>query len=174
MIVVCDTSPLHYLILVNQERLVHILFQEVVTTPEVIEEMLAAGAPQVIKGWASSPPSWLEVRSAQSIDLTLQLGKGESSAISLASELQQVRTDVILLIDERDGRQAAKARGLKTAGTLAILSEAARMNLVELPAVISQLQKTSFHIKTSIVEEVLRLDRERKRSQQGDAKTMNE
>lgn len=174
MIVVSDTSPLNYLILIKQEHVIPILFKEAVTTPEVIVEMLAPGAPEAVQAWASNPPAWLTVRSARVIDPSLQLGKGESTAISPASEIRQERTDVTILIDERDGREAAKSRGLSVAGTLAVLSEAARAELLDLPSAIASLQKTSFHIKPAILEEVLRLDRDIKLAQGRTSETSHE
>jgi predicted nucleic acid-binding protein len=160
LIVICDTSPLNYLILIKQEQVIPFLFQEVVTTLEVVDELRAVGAPPAVQTWASNPPPWLRVLSSFPIELSMQLGKGEASAIALASELRKERTDVTVLIDERDGREAAQARGLPTVGTLAVLAEAARSNLLDLPSAIADLEKTSFRIKPEIVEEVLRLHRE--------------
>lgn len=166
MIVVSDTSPLNYLILIKQEHVLPALFKELVTTPEVLDEMRADGAPDAVRTWASQPPAWLAVRSAQTLDASLELGRGESSAISLAAELQRQRSDVTLLIDERDGREAAKARGLRTAGTLTVLSEAARVGMLDLSPTIAELQRTSFHVKPALLDELLRMDRAHKRSQQ--------
>jgi predicted nucleic acid-binding protein len=160
VIVVSDTSPLNYLVLIKQEGVLPMLFKEIVTTPEVLEELRVPRTPQIVRAWVETPPQWLAVRAAHSIDPSLQLGKGETSAISLASELQRERSDVTLLIDERDGRAAARLRGLRTAGTLAVISEAARADLLDLPLAIEDLRRTSFHVKPAVLEELLRLYRE--------------
>ena len=162
MIVVSDTSPLNYLILVRQEAVLPALFKDLLTTPEVLEEMRSVHAPKAVRSWAENPPAWLLVQSARFIDPSLQLGKGESSAICLAVELQNNRSDVTILIDERDGREAARGRGLRIAGTLTVLSEAARAGLLDLPQVIDDLRATSFYVKPAILDDVLRIDRERK------------
>lgn len=157
--------PLNYLILLRQEKLLPLLFTEIVTTPEVLEALCASGAPPAVRAWGLAPPVWLAVRSARWADPARQPGKGESSAISLAVELQKHRPDVTILLDERDGRAAARARGLRTAGTLAVLSEGARRGMIDLPSVLSELGTTSFHVKPAILDEALRLDGVRRRSQ---------
>ncbi len=88
MIVVSDTSPLNYLILIKQDHVLPLLFSQLITTPEVLEEMRARGAQEAVREWASKPPVWLEVQSPAVIDSNLQLGKGETSANSLAVELK--------------------------------------------------------------------------------------
>jgi len=160
MIIVSDTSPLNYLILVKQDHVLPLLFSRLITTPEVILEMRATGAQEAVRHWATQPPAWLEVQSPTRIDPRLQLGKGETSAISLAIELEVHSPNITLLIDERDGRAAAKQLGLKTAGTLTVLFEGHRLGFLELPAAIDSLRRTSFHARESLLEEILRRGRE--------------
>jgi predicted nucleic acid-binding protein len=68
------------------------------------------------------------------------LDEGECEAISLAIELNADR----ILIDERAGRSAAISHGLKVAGTLAVILDAAEMKLIDGLGVIDRLQQTSF------------------------------
>ena len=74
MIVVSDTSPLNYLVLIGHVDVLPALFERVVTPPAVIAEMLHPGAPTPVREWASTPPQWLEVVAPASIDLTLGMG----------------------------------------------------------------------------------------------------
>jgi len=53
MIVVSDTTPLHYLILIDQIHLLPALFGHVVTTPEVVDEMDQPETPEKLRQWAS-------------------------------------------------------------------------------------------------------------------------
>lgn len=99
MLVVSDTSPLNYLVLIGQDRLLPALFTRVVTAPAVIAELGHPGSPATVRAWAASLPGWLEVRSPQALHPSLHLGLGETQAISLAAEL---RADAVL-IDERQG-----------------------------------------------------------------------
>lgn len=98
MIVVSDTSPLHYLILINRVDLLPELFGQVVTTPIVVEEMSQPSSPEKVRRWASQLPAWLELKEPSSyLPEVARLDRGEASAISLASELRAG-----ILIDERD------------------------------------------------------------------------
>lgn len=159
MIVVSDTSPLNYLVLIRQEHVLPKLFARVVAPPAVIGEMLHSGAPDSVKAWASSPPSWLEVIVPTAIDFSLPLDQGEVEAISLAVEL---RADALLL-DERKALAVARRLGLSVIGTVSVLEFAARRRLLELPGVIAELRKTNFRCPDSVFEELLRKD-ERRRS----------
>lgn len=159
MIVVSDTSPLNYLILIGQDRILPAIFPAVIAPPEVLEELRHGGAPEAVRTWAAKPPSWLEVKRATAIDPSLALGKGELAAISLAIELQPNNPKIRLLIDERDGRDAARKRGLEVAGTLTVMAEASLRGLIDLPTAIEALKRTSFHAKPSLLDEVLRMGR---------------
>jgi predicted nucleic acid-binding protein len=140
MIVVSDTSPLNYLLLVNQIDLLPRLYGKVIIPNAVYAELLSPGAPQVVTEWVLSLPGWVEVHTASTLDLTLHLGAGESEAITLALAL---KADV-LLMDERKGRREAVARGLAVTGTLNILDAAAERGMIDLQEIISRLMQTSF------------------------------
>ena len=97
MIVISDTSPLNYLVLIGQDSVLPILFDRVAAPPAVIAELGHHGSPQVVRDWAAAPPAWLEILTPATIDSALGLGAGETEAIGLARELH---ADT-LLIDER-------------------------------------------------------------------------
>jgi predicted nucleic acid-binding protein len=154
MLIVADTSPLNYLVLVQADSALPKLYQRVLIPPEVLKELRQEGAPPEVKAWADSPPNWLEVRAPTSIDpsLTALLDLGEASAISLAKEIHADR----LLIDDRDGRQIARNLGLYVAGTLAVLRDAARGGLVDLRAVFERLKRTSFRADEELYAQLLK------------------
>jgi predicted nucleic acid-binding protein len=62
MIVVSDTTPLHYLVLIDQVHLLPALFGQVVTTPEVVDEMDQLETPEKVRQWVSKLPEWLEIK----------------------------------------------------------------------------------------------------------------
>lgn len=77
MIVVADTSPLNYLILIEQVDILVPLFQSVIVPSAVRHELLAPTAPPMVRRWASDPPHWLEVREATvQVSLHRSLGAG--------------------------------------------------------------------------------------------------
>ena len=61
MIVVADSSPLHYLILVGQAELLRRLYEEVTIPDTVAAELRVAEAPREVSEWLSQPPAWLKV-----------------------------------------------------------------------------------------------------------------
>jgi predicted nucleic acid-binding protein len=117
MIVVSDTSPINYLLLIDQIDLLPRLFEQIIIPNVVRDEMLDLGAPPVLQQWIAKPPPWLTVQAVPVIDETLNsLDPGEAAAINLA---QTLPAD-LLIIDERLGRQIACDRGIPIIGTLGI------------------------------------------------------
>jgi predicted nucleic acid-binding protein len=62
MIAVADTSPICYLILIDQVELLHKLFNQVAVPGAVVTELLHADAPDAVRGWAADLPPWVSVR----------------------------------------------------------------------------------------------------------------
>jgi len=60
-----------------------------------------------------------------------------------------------LIIDDWEGRQEAQRRGLKVAGTLGTLQEAAKLGLVDLQGAIKRLQGASFFISPELLSRIL-------------------
>jgi predicted nucleic acid-binding protein len=141
-IVVADTGPLQYLVLIGHIDLMPRLF-EAVTIPTVVQtEMLNPAAPQAVRNCTAARPSWLTVSPAPSdADVALQgLDAGEHAAIALALS---VRAELILM-DDRAGVAAALMKGLAVIGTLGVLDLAARRGLVDLEAAFARLIATNF------------------------------
>jgi predicted nucleic acid-binding protein len=114
MIVVSDTSPINYLVLVEQIDRLHDLYHRVIIPSSVYEELQAPATPRAVHAWLWSQPAWLEVQSlSRTPDSGLDyLGAGERDGITLAQDLRADR----LLIDDRDGRRKqASARCLLSA-----------------------------------------------------------
>ncbi|WP_263416827.1 hypothetical protein [Terriglobus albidus] len=148
MIIVADTSPLNYLILLGQQDLLLTMYGSLIVPRAVLIEMQHAAAPMAVQRWAANPPSWVSIRSPKQIDDTLPdaLGAGEREAISLALELH---ADV-LLIDEWAGRNEAETRSIPAAGTLAVLLNAAVQGAVNLPSSIEALKKAGFRLSHNV------------------------
>lgn len=152
MIVVADTSPINYLLLINQIDLLPRLFQQIIIPDVVRDEMLDPDAPPILQEWIANPPSWLTVQPVPVLDTTLHgLDPGEQAAITLA---QTLSAD-LLIIDERLGRQIAEERGIAIIGTLGILDDAANQGLINLAEAIAQLQQTNFRVSRRIIQALL-------------------
>jgi len=161
MIVISDSSPLNYLILIGQADLLPKLYSEVLIPPAVSSELQRPSTPLAVRDWMAQPPAWLKTyREAVFPDTALsRLDLGESEAIALAETL---RADAIL-IDERDGRRVAEQRHLTVVGTLQILDTAAEGGLIDLPTILGQLQATTFRVSARLLKVFLDRDAGRKK-----------
>jgi len=156
-VVVSDTTPLNYLILIGNIDVLPRIFGKVLVPPAVIRELSHPKTPPIVAKWARSLPEWIEVRAPRS-DLHLGIGPGEDEAIALAIELNHSA----ILVDDRKAVVAAKSQGLPVFGTLAILDAADARGLLDFEAAIARLQSTSFYIEERVLEKNLALVRARK------------
>ncbi len=164
MIVVSDTTPLNYLVLINSVGVLPKLFDEVYAPTAVVRELTDPRAPAPVRLWAQSPPNWLKVADPSSrLSSTASLDAGEADAISLAKELGI--TDV--LIDEYRGRKTALAEGLFVLPTLAVLERAAEQQLLELQPTLEALQRTTYRVRPELIQAALERDAARKRASGG-------
>lgn len=158
MIVVADTSPINYLVLIGQINLLNQLYARILIPFAVLAELKHPLAPKAVRDWAINAPSWLEVLNPKTSIGLGQLDQGECEAIALAAE---VHADVVL-IDDKAGRQEAIRRGLRVAGTLSVLDDADQAGLVTFDVAVGELRKTSFRVSPAVLSEIMR-----KRSHQG-------
>jgi predicted nucleic acid-binding protein len=87
MIVIADTSPLHYLIPLEHAEVLQHLYGCVIIPEAVVHELQAQKTPAVVRQWITNPPEWLQVRQiAVPPDPALaELDPGEREAIALAA-----------------------------------------------------------------------------------------
>lgn len=152
--VVSNTSPLNYLILISEIDVLAQLYYRVIIPQSVAEELQARETPEAVQSWIQNHPEWLGISAeVGSLDSTRAgLHAGERDAISLALN---AHADA-LLIDERLGRDEAEGRGIKVIGTIGVLVSAHERGLLNLVNAISRLQDTSFHIAPKLLSAVLR------------------
>jgi predicted nucleic acid-binding protein len=170
MLVVADTSPLNYLVLLQQETLLPTLYARVVIPPAVQVELQRSRTPAAVRQWMAHPPAWLTVQQPQqplSVRQFPRLDDGELEAIPLAEELHAA----FLLMDEVDGREEALRRAIPVTGTLGVLETAAIRGLIDLPLVLAQLWATTFYASQRLYEEVLARDAARKARPPADTDT---
>lgn len=154
-VVVADTSPLNYLILIGHIEVLREMYGTVLAPPEVLAELAATGAPAQVSEWLRSKPDWLQTRAVRlSVDdpTLMNIGEGERAAILLAQE----EADVLLLIDDAAGRAEANRRNIANTGTLGVLREAAFRGLLDLRTAFDRLAKTNFRASASLLEQVIK------------------
>jgi predicted nucleic acid-binding protein len=161
VIIVSNTSPLTNLAAIGQFHLLKDLYGQLLIANGVWSELNAYN-----RQWPGSQEvataSWIQKKSPknQQVILALRrdLDQGEAETIALALE---VGADLVLL-DERDGRYAAKRFGLQVAGVLGILIEAKQNNLIKQikPSLDALRQQAGFYIHESLYQQVLELSGE--------------
>ena len=153
MIIVSDTSPICYLLLINQIGILQSLYGSVTIPQAVADELKVSESPSIVKSWIVQPPSWLQIQSIklpQDVELE-KLDPGEREAILLA---EQLKADLVIL-DDKAARQIAVARRLKIIGLLGILKAASKSGLLDLAATFEQLQNVGFWVAPSLLERLL-------------------
>jgi len=137
MTVIADTSPLNYLILIEEIQVLPELYGRVLVPPFVCQELKRSRAPEAVRIWIARPPVWLEVRApSKPPDPQVErLDPCERDAILLAEELGAD----LLIIDEVRGRREAERRQIPFPGTLGVLAAGAERGLLDLRSAVDRL-----------------------------------
>jgi len=148
-IVITDTSCLIILDKIGNLELLRLLYNTIVTTPEVKEE------------WGRELPDWIIIEKAKNNRyqkiIETQVDKGEASAIALALEKEYP----LILLDDLKARKFAKSIGLKFTGTLGIIHKAKQAGLIfKVRPLIEKLKETDFRISENVIGEILKLNGE--------------
>lgn len=147
MLVVADSSPLQALVLIEHVDLLGAMFASVAVPPEVVNELSQPQTPEKVRQFLRAAPAWLTVQVPESVAPISGIQVGEVAAIALAMHLS---ADAIL-IDDRDGRRAARARGLAVIGTIGVLERAADSGLISLADAFDRLRRTDFRISSRLL-----------------------
>lgn len=153
MIVIADTTPLNYLVLIRQDGLLARFFGRVLIPPAVLAELQSPSAPESVRLWLARAPAWLQVEPLRfEPDQALKyLDRGELSAHQI-------------LLDEGSARREAARRNLPFIGTLGILRRAARLGWIDLATALDGLQRTTFYVDKKLIRSLLDEDAKRKRN----------
>lgn len=148
-IVISDTSTLILFYKIEEFELLHQVYGELLTTPEIAKE------------FGEIMPEWIKIQSATDKKyqdfLYTQVDYGEASAIALASEFD----DVLLLLDDLKARKLAARLKFKITGTLGIIHRAKQMGIIDkVKPLIDKLLLTDFRISENVIKEILRLNNE--------------
>jgi predicted nucleic acid-binding protein len=153
-LVVADTGPLNYLVLIEQIEVLPALFEKVFVPQTVRDELRHDEAPEMVRRWIARPPLWIEIvasgrdRDDRALD---GLDDGERAAIQLALRIGAE----LVLIDDRDGAAVARRMGFAVTGTLGILDLAAHRGLIRLRGALERLRSTSFRCRPEIMDALL-------------------
>ncbi len=150
-LVIADTGPVHYPILIGHINLLPRLFERVILPGVVLTELSHELAPAPVQRWAKAVPAWLEVAESPAVTLSAGIHKGEAAAIALATQLH---TDLVLM-DDRRGVIVAERQGLNVTGILGVLDLAAEHRLIDFAQAVTALQLTTFRMPLALLGELL-------------------
>ena len=151
-LVVADTGPVNYLILIDKTDVLPPPFDKVIVLDIVHQELLSVAAPMVVRRWVADPPAWLEVLQSPVMDYLPGLHAGETAAIALTVSIQAE----LLLMDDRRGVRAARSKGFRVTGTLGLLELAARRGLLDFAEAVDRLRRTSFRYPEALLHVMLK------------------
>jgi len=150
--IVSDTGPLAVLF---KARLLFILkeLHEEVLVPRAVERELRRKPEGAV---IFRDNIWINATEVENIELVkalmLVVDEGEAEAIALA-----LHSDARILIDEKKGRNAAKALGLEIRGTLGLFVEAKNKSIIRsVKDCIDKLLEVGYYLDYELIEEVLR------------------
>jgi predicted nucleic acid-binding protein len=157
MIVVCDTSPISGLIILEKLDLLYSLYNTVYIPQKVKIELLRIQDKKYdVEKFLNN--NWVKIEAISKIELynqfRISLDEGESEAITLAIELNAN----ILLIDELKGRMEASKIGLNVVGLIGVLIESKVKQLIpSMKEMLDKLIQNHFWINPELYNKVLKL-----------------
>lgn len=153
-IVIADTGPINYLVLIGHAEILPALFEKVTIPSAVYQELASPHAPKPVREWIQAPPAWLVFHSSLlgAIDAELEdLDAGEQAALALASSMGAD----LLLLDDREGARVARRKGFRVIGTLRVLQLAAKRDLLDLADSFDRLKRTNFRFRQELMDKLL-------------------
>ena len=155
-LIIADTGPINYLVLIGNIDLLPVLFDNVILPSAVQAELTDPDAPPSVRDWIADPPAWLHVHETpgrQSDQASVEgLDEGETAAIALAISLDAD----LLLMDDRKGVIVARGKGLRVTGTLGVLDIAAQRGLVNFAQAVNRLRRTTFRIPEALLDSLIK------------------
>ena len=119
---------------------------------------LVVFAPEAVGSEFGIRPSWLTVQAVENTEfvkvLHNQMHIGEAEAIALAMELE----DVVIILDEKKARAAAKKIGLEVTGTVGMLLRGKKRGVIsEVKPLLRELQAKGFRLTEALIMDALQL-----------------
>ena len=155
---VSDASVLIHLAGIGHLDLLPVFFERVLIPDAVWREVVIQGrSPAVVQSVeAAARTGWLTRQSPNQTAMLRRLRQslhaGEAEAISLALET----APDVLLMDETDGRAAARALGLRTQGIVGVLLQAKQAgHITAIRPLLGQLVKDHFYLSPEFVRKIL-------------------
>jgi predicted nucleic acid-binding protein len=159
--IIADAGPLIALARINALHLLHELFGQICITTAVRDEILPAtlAFPDARLLTDALATGWIEVVDAPQEDflpLNTGIDLGEASAIRLACRWRETGDAVLLVMDDRAGRLAARSCGITLIGTAAVIGLAKTEGLIlAAKPLLEQLAQSGYFLGASVIAAVL-------------------
>lgn len=144
-IVITDASCFITLDKIDGLHLLHALYREVITTPEIAAE------------YGKRLPDWVHVLPVKNRELLYDYAEtvdiGEASAMALAAE---IKAD-LLILDDAQGRKFAHKLELNITGMVGVILEAKRSGVI--PAVriyLDRIRQTNFRLSEWLFAQIIK------------------
>lgn len=153
MVAAANSTPLIALSKIGLFELLKEYFDEVIIPNEVYEEVVTRGG-DLFGAREVSTSKWvkvIDVGNRLAVDsLSVHLGKGEAEAIVLAKE-----KNVLLIIDDKDGRAMAENLKVPVTGTVGLLMLAAEEGRIDLKTALDELIASGFRLSRSEYKKII-------------------
>jgi len=163
-IIIADASPLIALATIEQLTLLEKLYKEVIIPVAIEQELkLDSDMPGSRQLKQAIDDGWLtisrRVLPTESLRHLLQiLDVGESEAILLTESFSNSQAYRFLLIDERKGRMIARNRGIKIAGTGAVLLAAKHQGYIDcVKDQLDAMQSAGYRLSSTLRDRLIQL-----------------
>lgn len=143
--IISDTSCFIILSKIEELDLLKLVYKQIVTTSDIVEE------------YGESLPEWVIIENASDKSrqqiLELQIDKGESSAIALALEMPKCT----LILDDFKARKIALQLGISYTGTIGVIIKAKLKGIIpSIKPYLEKIKKTNFRISAEIELQALK------------------
>lgn len=148
--VVVNSSPLIVLFRSGQEELLPQMFESIIVPDQVYREIIVDGPLDRVKKMLPSLSWYSRIEVEISLKVAAwNLGEGESSVFSLASQKPEYRA----LVDDLAARRCARVMGIKTLGTGGLLILAKKRGLIKsVRKRVARLRESGLYMSDNVVE----------------------
>jgi predicted nucleic acid-binding protein len=166
LIAIINASPLIFLSKIGCLNHLTSLFDEIITTPIVKDEVLIPKTSPEVPILKNAFDKWLHLASPSDENMVMQLmkseiiHKGEASIIVLGKEYLDQGVNSVVIIDDLAARKIAKTFGLKITGSIGIIlrlvKERHLTNTQGKIMIQKLIEETDFHISIKLYLEIIK------------------
>ena len=143
--IISDTSCFIILTNIGELELLHKVYGQIVTTPDIATE------------FGETLPDWVKIETAKDRYrqqlLEMQIDKGESSAIALALETP----DSTIILDDYKARRIAAQLGITFTGTIGVIIKAKLKGIIpSIKPLLEMIKQTDFRLSADIELQALK------------------